>query len=144
MMIIAHLNRKAVYIALGSLFIATLSLIYSHIFLDTIRHGLFFNVFGWATPYIAYILSLSGGHYFASMLWSDQSYISSDGIYIFELKGSKIKLSEIVNVTLTRKIFGIKNITIDGKFQTINIRSHFIVEDAEDVIKIIKDEAKLF
>lgn len=143
MKIIANVNRKTVYIVLGILTILVLGVAYSHIFLDTIRHGLYYRVFGEATPYVIYILFILGSYYFASMLWSDQGYLSSDGNYLFEFKGSKIKLSEIVAVNLTRKSFGIKNITIDGKSETINIRSHFIGEDTKDVINIIKHEAKL-
>lgn len=142
MKIIANVNRKTVYITLGLLSILVLGVAYSHIFLDTMRHGLYYNVLGEATPYIAYLLFVLGGYYIASMLWSDQGYLSTDGVYLFEFKGSEIKLSEIVDVKLTRKSFGIENITIYGVFQTINIRSHFIAENSEIVIEIIKNEAK--
>lgn len=78
-----------------------------------------------------------GGYYFASMLWSDQAYLTSDGINLIEFRGAKIKLCEIVDVNVTRKALGIKNITITGKFQTINIISHMTKEDSADIVETI-------
>ena len=143
MKIIAHVNRKSVYISLIFLTIVVSSLIYSHLFSLTFRNGLYFNIFGEALPYVGYILYIMSAHYVASMLWSDQSYLVSDSVSLIEFKGSRINLSEIIDVKVTRKELGIKNITILGKYKTINIRSHFVQEDAEYIVKIIKAEAKL-
>jgi hypothetical protein len=143
MKIIAHVNRRSVYIGLLALIIVFFSILYSHIFSGSFRNGLYYNVFGEATPYVGYILFILGGYYFASMLWADQAYLTSDGIHLIEFRGSKIKLCEIVDVGVTRKKLGIKNITITGKFHTIDIRSYLIQEDSAAIVNAIKDEAKL-
>lgn len=75
------------------------------------------------------------------MPWSDQAYLTSDGTDLIEFRGSKIKLCEILDVNLTRKGFGIQNITIYGKNQTINIRSYMIQENSVAIVESIK---KLF
>ena len=138
MKIIAHVNRRTVYILLSILTIAFFCLMYSHLFSGTFRNGLYYNLFGEWTPYIGYILLIVGGQYFASMLWFDQAYLTSDGTDLIEFRGSKIKLCEILNVNLTRKLFWIQNITIYGKNRTINIRSHMIQEDSVAIVEIIK------
>ena len=141
MKIIAHVNRRTVYILLSILTIAFFGLMYSHLFSGTFRNGLYYNLFGEWTPYIGYILLIVGGQYFASMPWSDQAYLTSDGTDLIEFRGSKIKLCEILDVNLTRKGFGIQNITIYGKNQTINIRSYMIQENSVAIVESIK---KLF
>ncbi len=142
MKIIAHVNRRSVYLILLVLVILLFILIYSHLLSGTFRNGLYYNIFGEALPYIGYIFFILGGYYFASMLWSNQAYLTSDGIHLIEYRGSKIKLCEIVDVNITRKGPGVKNITISGKFQTINIRSHMIQEDSAVVVKAVKEEAQ--
>ena len=138
MKIIAHVNCRTVYTILSILTIAFFGIMYSHMFSTTFRNGIYYNLFGEWTPYIGYILLIVGGQYFASMLWSDQAYLTSDGTDLIEFRGSKIKLCEIIDINLTRKGFGIQNITIYGKNRTINIRSHMIQEDSVAIVEVIK------
>lgn len=138
MKIIAHVNCRTVYTILSILTIAFFGLMYSHMFSTTFGNGIYYNLFGKWTPYIGYILLIVGGQYFASMLWSDQAYLTSDGTDLIEFRGNKIKLCEISDINLTRKGFWIRNITIYGKNRTINLRSHMMQEDSVAIIEVIK------
>ena len=138
MIIVAHVNRRTLYIILTILTISFFGLMYSHLFSATFQSGLYYNLFGEWTPYIGYVLLIVGGQYFASMLWSDQAYLTSDGTDLIEFRGSKIKLCEISDINLTRKGFGIQNITIYGNNRTINLRSHMMQEDSVAIVEVIK------
>ena len=75
--------------------------------------------------------------------FAKQGYLASDGLDFIEFKGSKIAISEVIDVKITSQLIFIKNIRIFGKYKSINIKSHFVQEDAELIVSLIKMEANL-